>query len=136
MRIEKNDIYQIVANGGQPVYVYYNGRLYTTVSTGETTVFGPFTAITEFMTTSEGSYVIEKVNQDFQTPELLADYVSGDAPVTSVNGETGDVTLTAAAVADAEDETDIVAQFNALLSSLRDAGLLAESEEPEEPEEP
>lgn len=129
MRIEKNDIYQIVANGGQPVQVYHNGRLYTTVSTGETAVFGPYTAITEFMTTSEGSYVIEKVNQDFQTPELLADYVSDDAPVTSVNGETGDVILTAAAVADAEDGNDIVAQFNALLTSLRDAGLLAELEE-------
>lgn len=63
----------------------------------------------------------------------------GGGAVESVNGQTGAVTLTASdvsalpdtytppagtAVADAVDETDIVAQFNALLASLRTAGFI------------
>lgn len=59
--------------------------------------------------------------------------------VDSVNGQTGEVTLSAgdvgalpdsysppqgAAVQDATDETDVVEQLNALLSSLRAAGLI------------
>lgn len=61
--------------------------------------------------------------------------------VESVNGQTGAVTLTASdvsalpdtytppagvAVADAVDETDVVAQFNALLASLRTAGFISD----------
>src|SRR5690625_1997966 len=62
------------------------------------------------------------------------------APVQSVNGQTGAVTLAAAdvgalpddytppqgaAVSDAADESDAVTQLNALLASLRAAGIIA-----------
>lgn len=63
----------------------------------------------------------------------------GGGAVESVNGQTGAVTLDASdvgalpdtytppagvAVADAVDETDVIAQFNALLASLRTAGFI------------
>lgn len=67
-------------------------------------------------------------------------YTPPAAPVQSVNGQTGAVTLAAAdvgalpdsysppqgaAVSDAEDESDAVTQLNALLASLRAAGIIA-----------
>src|SRR5690625_1434556 len=71
---------------------------------------------------------------------LPDDYTPPAAPVQSVNGETGAVQLSAAdvgalpdsysppqgaAVSDAADESDAVTQLNALLASLRAAGIIA-----------
>lgn len=71
---------------------------------------------------------------------LPDDYTPPAAPVQSVNGQTGAVQLSAAdvgalpdsysppqgaAVSDAADESDAVTQLNALLASLRAAGIIA-----------
>lgn len=119
----------------------------------ESFTFGPYINIVLFRIDTEGLVNIERVGTDFSVPVALKDVLQseGEGAVSSVNGQTGDVVLNAAsvgalpddyeppapawgditdvpvaaAVADAADETEVLAQLNALLASLRTAGLLA-----------
>lgn len=57
--------------------------------------------------------------------QMLRKKADKDKVVTSVNGQTGDVTVAARTVADAAGDTVTGAEFNALISALRDAGIIA-----------
>jgi hypothetical protein len=110
-QIEKGEVFTITATGAQATNVWsiQNGAqdtLKASLATSEVLVLGPYLNVTEFRAESESSFTLVKNNPDFGAPAAVV-------PV-------------AGAVDDAVDETDIVAQFNLLLASLRTAGLVAE----------
>ncbi len=120
LRIEKGEIYKILvadAISSATVWTLYDDReptLKATLAASEELLLGPYINITTFEVDGLGDVVITKEGNDFSTPVELFEY---QTPV-----------IPGAAVDDAVDETDIVAQFNALLASLRAVDLI-ETEE-------
>lgn len=95
-----------LVNDGQPVHLQ-------TVNATESIVLGPYLNAVNIGLSWEdnGSVVVESLTKSFATP------VNFPVPQPGV------------AVDDATGAEDIVDQFNALLTSLRNAGFIAESEE-------
>ena len=99
------NVWNLVTDG-QPVYLQ-------TINATESIVLGPYLNAVNIGLSWEdnGSVVVESLTKPF------------DAPVNFPVPQPG------VAVDDATGEEDIVDQFNALLTSLRAAGFIAESEE-------
>lgn len=62
---------------------------------------------------------VANVNENFETLANAINSKKAEAPVKEKSA------VVASAVSDAKDEKDVVKQFNALLSSLRAAGIIA-----------
>lgn len=121
LRIEKGDVHKITvpagANSATVWNVYDNAQqtLNSSVAAGAELILGPYVNITNFRIEMVGTVTIAKQGDDFSTPVPFSDYQTPLPP--------------GAAVEDAVDETDIVAQFNALLASLRAASIIETAEE-------
>lgn len=104
--IKQGDSWSVTA-GDQPVTVYFNNNVFATVNAGATTTFGPYTTSHSLRTESESAYTYAMVNVGF----------TANTPVKAVS-------TAAANVVNATDAATNLTQFNALLASLRTAGIL------------
>lgn len=130
--------FKVSGGGDEPVTVTWanvSGKPSTFTPSAHTHVIGDVTGLQGELDSKADSADIPDVS-GFATTSALTSGLAGKAntshthtvaQVTGLQGEL-DSKLTAtegAAVADATDETDVVAQFNALLASLRTAGVIS-----------
>lgn len=108
IRVERNSVFKLTAAAAASVWLKRNGQqdtLHASLAASEELILGPYLNITEFRIESTLPVTISNQAADFSIPVKLRP--------------------AAAAVDNAADDTEVTAQFNALLVSLRAAGYLA-----------
>lgn len=124
LRIEQGDAMSVVTDADSTVQVWgVNGKeqdvLLHSMSASATLILGPYMDVQQFR--------VENLTGNAPTITILG---KGSITPSTLKAMLGvpDALVAGDAVDDAVDADDIVAQFNALLASLRANGVLAESE--------